>query len=160
MVRHGQRLPVFVPAFGLHMVYNALAAIAVAEHNGISGEKAAAALQQYRPLACASRGMEANGITVIDDTYNASPDSMMGSVDVLASIKVSGRRIAVLADMLELGDVSAEAHRSVGRRCAQRKVDFLYVIGRKPKRLPQGQKSLCLTWTAGSLWTMLRRWQI
>ena len=142
MVRHGQRLPVFVPAFGLHMVYNALAAIAVAEHNGISGEKAAAALQQYRPLAMRQQRYEANGITVIDDTYNASPDSMMGSVDVLASIKVSGRRIAVLADMLELGDVSAEAHRSVGRRCAQRKVDILYVIGQEAKEIAAGSKEL------------------
>ena len=67
---------------------------------------------------------------------------MMGSVDVLASMKVSGRRIAVLADMLELGDVSAEAHRSVGRRCAQRKLDILYVIGQEAKEIAAGAKEL------------------
>ncbi len=81
MVHHGRRLPVFVPAFGIHMVYNALAAIAVAEQNGIPAEKAAEALQQYRPLAMRQQRYEANGVTVIDDTYNASPDSMMGSVE-------------------------------------------------------------------------------
>lgn len=142
MVHHGRRLPVFVPAFGIHMVYNALAAIAVAEQNGIPAEKAAEALQQYRPLAMRQQRYEANGVTVIDDTYNASPDSMMGSVDVLASMKVSGRRIAILADMLELGDVSAEAHRSVGRRCAQRKLDILYVIGQESKEIAAGAKEL------------------
>ena len=83
---------------------------------------------------------EANGLTVIDDTYNASPDSMMGNIDVLCSMKATGRRIAVLADMLELGDVSVEAHRSVGRRCAQKKVDILYVIGQGSQRDCRGRK--------------------
>ena len=85
---------------------------------------------------------EANGLTVIDDTYNASPDSMMGNIDVLCSMKATGRRIAVLADMLELGDVSVEAHRSVGRRCAQKKVDILYVIGQEAREIAVGAKEL------------------
>ena len=85
---------------------------------------------------------EANGLTVIDDTYNASPDSMMGNIDVLCSMKATGRRIAVLADMLKLGDVSVEAHRSVGRRCAQKKVDILYVIGQEAGEIAVGAKEL------------------
>ena len=74
--------------------------------------------------------------------YNASPDSMMGNIDVLCSMKATGRRIAVLADMLELGDVSVEAHRSVGRRCAQKKVDILYVIGQEAREIAVGAKEL------------------
>lgn len=57
-------------------------------------------------------------------------------------MKATGRRIAVLADMLELGDVSVEAHRSVGRRCAQKKVDILYVIGQEAREIAVGAKEL------------------
>lgn len=142
MVHGTLRLPVFVPAFGIHMVYNALAAIASAEHAGVAPELAAAALREYRPLAMRQQRYEANGITVIDDTYNASPDSMIGSIDVLCSMKAPGRRIAVLADMLELGEASVEAHRSVGRRCAQRKVDILFVIGQEAKQIAAGAREL------------------
>lgn len=142
LVHKGLHLPVFVPAFGIHMVYNALAAVAAAEAAGADPAAAAAALREYKPLAMRQQRYEANGLTVIDDTYNASPDSMMGNIDVLCSMKATGRRIAVLADMLELGDVSVEAHRSVGRRCAQKKVDILYVIGQEAREIAVGAKEL------------------
>lgn len=142
LVHEGLELPVFIPAFGIHMVYNALAAVAAAQYAGIHPEKAAAALAEYRPLAMRQQRYESNGVTIIDDTYNASPDSMLGGIDVLCAMQVSGRRIAVLADMLELGEVSAEAHRSVGRRCAQRKVDVLFAIGEESREMAKAAREL------------------
>ena len=138
----GQVLPVFVPAFGLHMAYNAAAAIAAARWAGIAPEKAAKALAGYRPLAMRQQQYEAGGILVIDDTYNASPDSMMGGVDVLCSLEVSGRRAAVLADMLELGELSQEAHRKVGRYCGEKKLDFLFTVGEEARQIAAGAREV------------------
>ena len=140
LVHEQLRLPVFLPAFGIHMVYNALAAIAAAEWAGIQPQDAAKALEGYRPLAMRQQRYEANGVTVIDDTYNASPDSMIGGIDVLYAIKAEGRRIAVLADMLELGEASAEAHRKVGRHCGEKGVDLLLTIGSEAAQIAAGAK--------------------
>ena len=85
---------------------------------------------------------EAGGILVIDDTYNASPDSMMGGVDVLCSLEVSGRRAAVLADMLELGELSQEAHRKVGRYCGEKKLDFLFTVGEEARQIAAGAREV------------------
>lgn len=142
LLHEGLELPVFIPAFGIHMVYNALAAVAAAEYAGIHPQKAAAALAEYRPLAMRQQRYESGGVTIIDDSYNASPDSMLGGIDVLCAMQVSGRRVAVLADMLELGEVSAEAHRSVGRRCAQRKVDVLFAIGEESREMAKAAAEL------------------
>lgn len=142
LVHEGLELPVFLPAFGIHMVYNALAAVAAAEYAGIAPEKAAAALAEYRPLAMRQQRYESGGVTIIDDSYNASPDSMLGGIDVLCAMQVPGRRVAVLADMLELGEISAEAHRSVGRRCAQRKVDVLFAIGEESREIAKAAEEL------------------
>ena len=73
----------------------------------------------------------------IDDAYNASPDSMKASIGVLSSIACTGKRIAVLADMLELGEHSAEAHQRVGRMVAQSNADMLYCYGEQSRHILQ-----------------------
>lgn len=113
---------------GEHNVRNALAAIAVAEHYGITPETAMKGLAEYRPIAMRGGKQEVNGIILIDDTYNASPDSMRGGIDSLFVVKAN-RRIAVLADMLELGAVSKECHEQVGAYVAAKKLDLLIAIG-------------------------------
>ena len=122
----GRRWPVEIPAPGRHNVLNALAALAVAfELCGGDCSGAVRALAQYRPPAMRQQIHTVGGVTVIDDSYNASPDSMRSSLDVLASLRGSGRCIAVLADMLELGDYSAQAHEQVGAYAAQAGADLL-----------------------------------
>ncbi|HZX20852.1 MAG TPA: cyanophycin synthetase, partial [Clostridia bacterium] len=69
-----------------------------------------------------------NNIKIIDDTYNASPDSMRAAIDVLKSMKAD-RKIAVLGDMFEMGDFAEEGHRNVGSYLADKKIDLLVTVG-------------------------------
>lgn len=123
------RCEVSLPVTGHHYTSNATAALAAAELFDVSVRDAADALGTYRPMAM--RGVREElpgGITLIDDTYNASPDSMRSGLDVLCAVKAA-RHIAVLADILELGELSGECHRRVGKYVAERPVDILITIG-------------------------------
>ncbi len=127
----GKTYPVQLKVYGDHNVMNALAAIAVAERYGIAPECAIQGLSNYEPIAMRGQIKEKNGITWIDDTYNASPDSMRSGVQVLLSLE-SKRKIAVLADVLELGEQSEKLHREVGEYIAttvEKKADCLVTVG-------------------------------
>jgi len=128
-----KRIPVQLKVYGNHNVMNALAAIAVAMRYGISPERAAEGLSQYEPIAMRGQIKKLNDITWIDDTYNASPDSMKSGAQVMLSLE-GKRYIAVLADVLELGDASEELHREVGAYLASleengKKTDCLVTVG-------------------------------
>jgi len=120
----GQTVMLKVP--GGHNVYNALAAIAAASLFGVSVKDAAAALPGFEPPRM--KAAQFGGITVIDDTYNANPDSMAAALDVL-SLADAGRRIFVMGEMFELGDASEDLHREVGSRIPGARVDLLVGIG-------------------------------
>lgn len=120
---------VFVPAPGIHNVRNALAAIAVAKTLGVSLEDATRAIAAYKPPSMRQEMFEIGGITVIDDSYNASPDSVHAAIDILTAEKTEGRKIAALADMLELGDYSQIGHLGVGKYAASKAVDLLIGVG-------------------------------
>ena len=128
-----------VPAPGMHMVLNALASLAVARELGVSVEKSADALGSYRTLAMRQQIRKAGGVTVIDDSYNASPDAVKSSLGILGGF-TEGRRVAVLADMLELGDYSARAHYDVGV-CAASAADVLVTVGTEAERIAEGARS-------------------
>ncbi len=134
----GARTEVFVPAAGLHNVRNALAAMAVASELGIPAASAARAIAGYEPPAMRLQIREVRGVTLLDDSYNASPDSMRAALDVLAGRKIPGRRFAVLADMKELGDYAAQGHRETGRYARQVGVDCLAAVGPLARDLAQG----------------------
>ncbi len=115
---------------GAHQAVNAAMAAAVARHCGVDLEAVATGLAaahgskwrmdlQRSPL----------GVLVINDAYNANPASMMAAIDALAAVGASGRRIAVLGAMRELGELSAEAHAAVGVRLVQRSIDMLVAVG-------------------------------
>lgn len=114
------------PLPGRHHVYPALAAAAVAVNEGLSLDEIAAALADARPDLRLTPRPGPNGSTIIDDSYNASPASMLAALDLLS--ECPGRRIAVLGDMRELGAASDEGHRSVGRHAAGR-CDILVIVG-------------------------------
>ncbi len=125
--------PMHLKVYGEHNVLNALSAIAVANYIGIEPEIAAKGLEQYEPIAMRGQIKKVDGITWIDDTYNASPDSMRSGANVLLSI-AGKRHIAVFADVLELGECSEQLHREVGAYVADlkvnnKKIDVLFTVG-------------------------------
>ena len=128
-----KQIPVQLKVFGIHNVMNALAALAVAMRYGVSPERAAEGLAQYEPIAMRGQIKTENGITWIDDTYNASPDSMKSGAQVMLSLE-GKRHIAVFADVLELGEASEQLHREVGAYLATlteqgRTTDILVTVG-------------------------------
>lgn len=129
-VKGDVRQKITIPTVGIHNVYDALAAFAVGLEYGISPENIAKGLENYAPSGMRQRIKEVNGVTFIEDCYNASPDSQKAGLNSLCKI-AKGRKIAVLGDMLELGSFSEEAHRSVGEYAAECGVDILYTYGKE-----------------------------
>ncbi|MDO4961995.1 MAG: UDP-N-acetylmuramoyl-tripeptide--D-alanyl-D-alanine ligase [Eubacteriales bacterium] len=125
---------------GMHMLLNSLAAIAAAYFNGVDPEAAVKALKAFSSLDGRGRITEKNGITVINDAYNAAPQSMMAGLKVLDGLKNSGRKIAVLADMLELGPDEASYHREVGTyiATATKSISTVLLYGKLSSHIAEG----------------------
>ncbi|MCR5791713.1 MAG: UDP-N-acetylmuramoyl-tripeptide--D-alanyl-D-alanine ligase [Lachnospiraceae bacterium] len=128
---------------GMHNVGNALVAMAIAKQFGIAPQDAAKGLLAYAPIAMRGQIFEKDGIRIIDDTYNASPDSMKSGIGVLLMMEGTGRRFAVLADVLELGEDSYRCHYEVGGFIANEKngenyVNELLCIGTEAKAIADG----------------------
>ncbi len=118
-----------VPVPGLHMVQNAMLAVAAGRLFGLSIEECAAGLASA-PLAKARLQIkQIHGVQFIDDSYNANPDSMKAALRTLVELDADGKRIAVLGEMLELGKESERGHREVGECAAELGVDQLIAIG-------------------------------
>ena len=130
---------IVIPTIGIHNVYNALAAFAVGITLGIDAQKSADALSNYVPAGMRQKSVTVGGITSIEDCYNASPDSMNAAIKTLANTKAN-KKIAVLGDMLELGDYSKKAHYEVGQAVADNKIDFLLAFGNDAKYIVDGAK--------------------
>ncbi len=137
----GEIHPMEIPIPGKHNVYNSLAAAAVGSIMGIAMADIAKSLKSYRP-----GNMRLNifttdsNIKVIDDVYNASPDSMKASIEVLKDLG-QGRKIAILGDMLELGDYSQKGHTEVGEVVAHKGIDILITVGQESKFIGTGASS-------------------
>ena len=124
----GKVLKVELEVLGDHYVRNAMVALGVAHQMKQDVEAAAKALTHFHGQR--QRMIQASACQLIDDTYNASPDSMRASIRVLSCMdEVKGRRIAVLADMLELGEKEKEYHYQVGEFIASQKVDEVFAYG-------------------------------
>jgi len=117
---------VTTPALGRHGVHNALAAAAVAACAGMQDEDILSGLGRAVSVPHRSQLIEAGAWTILDDSYNASPDAVLAALDLLTELP--GRRLAVLGEMLELGDSAAAEHRRVGSHAAS-VVERLIVIG-------------------------------
>ena len=128
-----------IPTIGIHNVYNALAAFTVGITLGIDSKKAAGALANYVPAGMRQKSVNDGGIISIEDCYNASPDSMNAAIKTLANVNAN-KRIAVLGDMLELGDFSKKAHSDVGKMVADNNIDYLLAYGNDAKYIVDGAK--------------------
>lgn len=120
--------PVTIPTVGIHNVYNALAAMAVGYVTGVDPAAAASALANYVPAGMRQNLVQVGGVQVIEDCYNASPDSMRAALQTLGKLPVL-RRYAVLGAMLELGDYAKEAHTQVGKMAAENGIDGVLAYG-------------------------------
>lgn len=136
---YGKTQHIVIPTIGIHNVYNALAAFAVGYFLDVQPQAAADALANYVPAGMRQKVVDANGITSIEDCYNASPDSMRAALKTLGTVK-GNKKIAVLADMLELGDYSKTAHSEVGRAVAENKIEYLFAYGNDAKYYVEAAK--------------------
>ena len=138
---HGDtKVPVSLQVMGSHQVLNAMAALAVACEYGVPMEAAARALGEYTGFQGRQQIYHEHEMTIIDDTYNASPVSMIAGLDVLYNTRGS-RKIAVLADMKELGPEVARFHKEVGETIKDRPVDLLLLLGDLAKNIGEGAGS-------------------
>lgn len=115
-----------IHTIGRHNVQNALCAAAVGKLAGLTEEEIRRGLLNFEATEGRQKIYELSGVRIIDDTYNANPDSMRASLSVLGSFE--GRRIAVLGDMLELGAYAESAHRTVGELAAEN-AELLFALG-------------------------------
>jgi len=121
--------PARIPAVGLHTVTDALAAFGVGCVMGVEPEAAAKALGDYLPTGMRQNVRVRGGVTVVEDCYNCSPDSLRAAALTLGSFPAKGRRILVLSDMLELGPDTAQLHADCGRFIARQEIDLLLACG-------------------------------
>ena len=153
----GTQVP--VPLEGQHHGRNLLLALAVAEACGLEPGR-------WRPLHLdlpggRSRRLVIGGVQVLDETYNASPEAVLASLDLLAG--QPGRRFAVLGTMLELGDLSLELHRQVAQRAADLQLDGLVIVdggqeGKVMAGAAQGLKQLALATTPAEAAGLVQPW--
>lgn len=135
----GEKYSVSLSIPGKHTIHNALAAAAAASCLGICS------LVIADGLATAGSGdmrfsvsPNSEGVIVINDSYNANPASMRAALETVAAIEDVGRRVAVLGDMAELGELSQEAHFEIGQLAARLKIDMLVTVGENVKSLNEG----------------------
>lgn len=134
----GREVDIFAPSGGQHTVYNALAASTAALLSGAEPEDITGGLANFENTGMRQRIIEQNGCTIIDDCYNAGPESMAAALEVLASHSCEGRRIAVLGDMMELGCVSSAEHYRIGRLAAKKGIDLILAYGANASRVIAG----------------------
>lgn len=122
-----------IPALGRHNVANALAAYCAATRLGIHPRKAIAGLEDFEQTGMRQKIVHSKGVTVIEDCYNANPDSMKAALKMFSEFPAK-RRFALLGDMLELGDISRKAHEEVGHQAAESNIYCLVTYGEQAKR--------------------------
>jgi len=127
IVCYDRRIPVTIHAYGKHMILAALGAAAVCMNFGMSDGDIAAGIAAYQPVGGRAAIIETEKLTIINDCYNANPDSMKSAIESLAMCP--GRKVAVLGDMYELGGESAAMHREMGEVCVKEGIDLLIACG-------------------------------
>ena len=129
MLEGAHRCRAQLPVPGLHMVQNAILAVAAGRVFGVSLEEGAAGLAAAPLTKARLQIKQIHGVQFLDDSYNANPDSMKAALRTLVELDTSGKRIAVLGEMRELGEQSARGHREVGEAAAEFGIDHLIAVG-------------------------------
>jgi UDP-N-acetylmuramoyl-tripeptide--D-alanyl-D-alanine ligase len=127
--KSGKGVDIRVPVPGHHNAVNALAAAAVGMCFKVPLPKIKSAIERFSAVTNRTQVLTIGGVTVVNDTYNSNVDSALAALRTLAVMQTDGKRIAVLADMLELGAHAEGAHRSVGEAAGELGVDYLLTFG-------------------------------
>ena len=130
-----------LPVAGLHMVQNALLAVAAGRAFGLSIEECGAGLAAASLTRARLQIKQIGGVHFLDDSYNANPDSMKAALRTLIELDAEGKRIAVLGEMRELGAESERGHREIGETAASLAVDQLITIGDMAGRIAEGARA-------------------
>ena len=138
--REGRTFGVKIPLPGEHMVYNALAATAVATVMGLSDEEIAGGISSVEPVGGRSHVIHEDKVTIIDDCYNANPVSMKAAIDLLSMANT--RKVAILGDMFELGNNEKALHEEVGTYAAYHKIDCVICVGNLCRHMYDGVKAV------------------
>lgn len=121
-----------IPSPGLHLAQNACAAAAVAVELGVSLPQAAVSLSRFIPVSMRSElEVAKTGIKIVNDVYNANPVSMKAAIDLLKNIDCEGKKVAVLGDMLELGQAETVSHEMVLSLCCDSCFDLVAIVGKR-----------------------------
>ncbi len=139
----GKTHRVELSAMGIHNVTNALVGIACAMELGLKPEEFLPHIKAYRSGEMRLNIVEKEGIKFIDDTYNASPDSMKAGLNVLKSLAKESRAVAVIGNMFELGEMAEMAHYHLGKDCAGLKIDFVAIMGENSEDVARGIGENC-----------------
>lgn len=135
LVTPAGEIPVTVPAPGIHMVYNALAAAAAGITYGLTLEKVRDGIAAAPSLSGRFQVIRTDYLTIVDDCYNANPGSMKASLGILGTLP--GRRVAILGDMGELGENTEGLHREVGAYAGKLRLDLLCTVGTLSRKLAE-----------------------
>jgi len=133
-----ERIPIKLRVHGGFMVSNALAAASVGYIIGLSLEEIKAGLEYFQPVKGRINIFDVRGVHIIDDTYNANPDSMEAAIRILSSLKGNSRGILVAGDMLELGEHAESMHRKIGALSARSNIARLYITGEFAEAVANG----------------------
>ena len=126
---YGRSVDARLPVLGIHMVRNALLAVGAGHAFGMSLEECATGIESVQLSKGRLEQKVVRGIQVLDDSYNANPDSTKAALLTLSQISINGRRIAVLGRMAELGSEAERGHRSVGQCAADLGIDCVITVG-------------------------------
>ena len=136
---NGRSIKAEIPAYGQHMVYAALEGAAVGFVIGLSDEEIERGIAAYKTVGRRGVVTDTGFVTLVDDCYNANPDSMRCAVDSL--MKLPGRHVCVLSDMREMGEGSAQMHRELGEYALNKGVDLVMAYGPMSKYLTEAMGS-------------------
>ncbi|MBQ6387150.1 MAG: UDP-N-acetylmuramoyl-tripeptide--D-alanyl-D-alanine ligase [Ruminococcus sp.] len=131
-----KKLSVVIPAIGTYMVSNALAAAAVGHLLGLNDEEIIHGVQAFQTVGSRANVVQTESFKIIDDCYNANPNSVQASIDTL--VNLTGRKVAILGDMKELGSRELTLHYDTGTYAKEKGVDLVLCVGPLAKELAKG----------------------
>lgn len=134
------RFSVTIPAIGNYMVSNALAAVAVGKLLGLSNDQLIRGVENYKTVGSRANVINTNNLKIIDDCYNANPTSVKASIDTLCNF--TGRKVAVLGDMKELGIDEKKLHFDTGEYARLKGIDLTIAVGPLAKELAKGANGI------------------
>ena len=131
------KYPAHLKIPGQHNVMNALLAAAVGLEFGLDEEEIVMGLESFSPSEKRMEIVEKDGVIFVNDAYNANPDSMKAALRYLAEFETDGKRIAVLGDMLELGEFADEEHQAIAKTIAELPIDAVFAFGQHSKLIAE-----------------------